>query len=133
MSGESNLDRLLQNMSPQEQDGSFVFITSADGFSDQEQRDAVMVFKEAEGITLIIKDELAKTLNKQTPLWAMITLTVHSDLNAVGFLATITRKLADAGISVNPVSAFYHDHLFVPREKQEQAMEILQSFNNKKS
>ena len=131
MSGENNLDRLLQNMHPQAQDGSFVFLTSANGFSEQEQRDAVMLFKEVEGITIIIKEELAKALTTQTPRWAMITLTVRSDLNAVGFLAVITRKLADAGISVNPVSAFYHDHLFVPWDKREEAMEILHSFSKK--
>ena len=33
--------------------------------------------------------------------------------------------LADAGISVNPVSAYYHDHLFVPVEKAGQAMQLL--------
>lgn len=55
----------------------------------------------------------------------MITLTVHSNLNAVGFLAAVAAKLAEHQISVNVVSAFYHDHLFVPDEKAEQAMQIL--------
>ena len=44
----------------------------------------------------------------------MITVMVHSALDAVGFLATITTRLAAAGIGVNLVSAFFHDHLFVP-------------------
>jgi len=55
----------------------------------------------------------------------MITLTIHSDLNAVGFLASITKKLAEKGISVNAISAFYHDHLFVPYEKRIEVIKAL--------
>ncbi|RWD18536.1 ACT domain-containing protein, partial [Mesorhizobium sp.] len=44
---------------------------------------------------------------------------------AVGFLAAITTRLAGAGMGVNPVSAFYHDHLFVPADRAEEAMAML--------
>jgi hypothetical protein len=33
--------------------------------------------------------------------------------------------LASAGISVNPISAYYHDHLFVPSERAEKVMKLL--------
>ena len=56
----------------------------------------------------------------------LITLTVHSSLEAVGLLAAITAPLAEVGISVNAVSAFYHDHLFVPAERAEDAQLLLQ-------
>ncbi len=52
-------------------------------------------------------------------------MTVHSSLEAVGFLAALTTRLAAAGISVNPVSAFYHDHLFVPENRAEEAVRLL--------
>jgi uncharacterized protein len=55
----------------------------------------------------------------------MITLDIHSSLEAVGFLAAITTRLAAAGMGVNPVSAFYHDHLFVPAERAEEALGLL--------
>ena len=55
----------------------------------------------------------------------MVTLTVQSALDAVGFLAAITARLAAAGISVNAVSAFFHDHLFVPAGRAEEIVEIL--------
>ncbi|MBS3125500.1 ACT domain-containing protein [Candidatus Woesearchaeota archaeon] len=61
--------------------------------------------------------------------WAFITLTVNSSLNAVGFLAEISRKLADAGISINAVSAFYHNHLFVPAERAKEAMQLLKDLS----
>ena len=50
---------------------------------------------------------------------------MHSSLEAVGFLARITTKLAAHGISVNAVSAFYHDHLFVPTARADEALTLL--------
>jgi hypothetical protein len=83
-------------------------------------------FREAEGITVIVDKIAAEQAGlSYTFVSRMITLTVHSSLEAIGFLAVITRKLAEAGISVNPVSAYYHDHLFVPSGKAEQAMQLL--------
>ncbi len=55
----------------------------------------------------------------------MITLDVHSSLEAVGFIARITTELAKHDMGVNPVSAFYHDHLFVPEGRDQEALDIL--------
>jgi uncharacterized protein len=52
-------------------------------------------------------------------------LKVHSSLHAVGLLAAITERLSEAGISVNAVSAFHHDHLFVPHDRAVEAVELL--------
>ena len=49
-----------------------------------------------------------------------------SSLDAVGFLAVITSALAKAGIGVNPVSAYFHDHLFVAEADAEEALAVLQ-------
>ena len=59
----------------------------------------------------------------------LITLTVHSSLEAVGFLAAIAGRLAEAGISVNAVSAYYHDHLFVPEHRADEALRLLQNMS----
>ena len=56
----------------------------------------------------------------------MITLEIHSALDAVGFLAAVTTALAREGIGVNPVAAYHHDHLFVPHDRAEDAMRALQ-------
>jgi hypothetical protein len=37
----------------------------------------------------------------------------------------ITTRLAAAGMGVNPVSAYFHDHLFVPAGRAEEAMAVL--------
>jgi uncharacterized protein len=57
--------------------------------------------------------------------YRLITLNVHSSLEAVGLLAAVTTRLAAAGISVNAVSAVYHDHLFVAPGRAEEACGIL--------
>ena len=55
----------------------------------------------------------------------MITCEVHSSLEAVGFLAVVAKRLAEVGMGVNPVSGFFHDHLFVPEGREGEAVEAL--------
>lgn len=57
----------------------------------------------------------------------MITCEVHSSLEAVGFLAVIAATLRDLGMGVNPVSGYYHDHLFVPEGREWEAVGALKA------
>ncbi len=126
MSGESDLKTLLTDLQPALHDRAYVFCTLSRKAYEQLPFEPLALFFEAEGVSLIIREEQASDLDlAYDSIWACITLTVHSSLTAVGFLAAITDKLAQAGISVNPVSAYYHDHLFVPWERRTQAMEAL--------
>jgi len=43
----------------------------------------------------------------------------------VGFMAAVTTRLATAGLGINPVSGFYHDHLFVPDGKEDRVVQML--------
>lgn len=126
MTGETKLAALLAGMRPFLQPGIFVFCTIPNSQAVPQGVEPVMLFREAEGITLILREEEADAagLAKIFPC-RMITLEIHSSLEAVGFLAAITARLAAAGMGVNPVSAFYHDHLFVPSGRAEEAMAIL--------
>lgn len=127
----TNLAKLIKNMNPELIDKGFVFCTVSQEKFDELDLNPIMTFKEKEGITLIIKKEIAeeKSLSYEGE-WDMITLNVNSDLEAVGFLAKITKALAEAEISVNAVSAYYHDHLFVPSTKSEKALNILKNLSN---
>ena len=117
-------------MKPELMDGEYVFCTIQREDLQKVNPDALGIFQEKEGATLILKKEIAEKNNySYRGIWSLITCTVHSDLSAVGFLAAITGKLARAGISVNVVSACYHDHLFVPVEKASRALEILKKFS----
>ena len=55
----------------------------------------------------------------------MITLKVHSALEAIRFMAAVATRLAAAGIPANPVSGFNHDHLFVPHDRAYEALQLL--------
>ncbi|MBZ9885432.1 ACT domain-containing protein [Mesorhizobium sp. CA10] len=126
MTGETDLHRLLASMTPRLLAGTYVFATLAPDAAMPDGLDPVMQFREHEGLTLIVAEDAAKAAGLAGTFRSrMITLDIHSSLEAVGFLAAITTRLAAAGMGVNPVSAFYHDHLFVPAERAEEALAIL--------
>lgn len=126
MTGETDLEKLLSTMRPQLQPGVFVFVTLRSDENPPAGIEPVMAFREREGLTCIVGEAEAGAAGLAGIFpCRMITLTVHSSLEAVGFMAAITARLARAGIGVNPVSAFHHDHLFVPAERAGEAMAIL--------
>jgi hypothetical protein len=127
MPPESDLSRLLATMNPHLHERPVVFCTVDQADDHANDPDAICVFREAEGVTLIVEQaEADRRSLAYENRWAWITLTVHSSLNAVGFIAAIATRLAEAGVSVNPVSAYYHDHLFVPWDRRELVMQLLE-------
>ena len=125
MSGETDLDRLLRSLTAKLDGGLYVFATLKDG-AVPDGLSPRMMFREEEGTTLILLKEEAEArgIPYEFPC-RMITLDVHSSLAAVGFIARIASELAKAGMGVNPVAGFYHDHLFVPAGREEEALSIL--------
>ncbi|MBO6503593.1 MAG: ACT domain-containing protein [Kordiimonadaceae bacterium] len=125
MSGEYNLETLIRSMEPVLHPQTYVFVTVPKDF-DTKPVKALMQFEEQEGTTLILEQKVAVQagLPFEFPC-RKITLNVHSALDAVGFLARVTTKLAGLGMGVNPVSGFYHDHLFIPEDRAEDAMTAL--------
>ena len=104
MSGETDLNKLIATMHPELHDGTYVFVRMPLDGADPVGLGAVMSFREAEGVTMIVPDHVASAAELVGVFpCRMVTLTVHSALNAVGFLAAITTHLAAAGISVNVV------------------------------
>jgi len=122
VSAESDLDRLLRGMRPKLQDGTYLFCTIPGG-APPDGLKPLATFREAEGLTLVLSTEEAERrgiLGTFEAAW--ITLTVDSDLAAVGFLAAVATALAEEGIPCNAIAAYHHDHLFVPKAMAEQAM-----------
>jgi uncharacterized protein len=126
MPGETNLETLLSGMHPMLHRMPYIFCSVDWGIYCELPFEPLGSFHEPEGISIVVTREQAVDLGLPfETAWACITLTVRSSLCAVGFLAAIADKLAQAGISVNPVSAFHHDHLFIPWEKRARAMKLL--------
>ncbi len=127
---QTNLEHLLKAIDPCLKDGEFVFCSlDADRYRRLDL-DAVAFFREDEGLSVVVRRETAEDLSlRYKGVWALITCRVPSDLSAVGFLAALLRPLADAGISVNPVAAFYHDHLFVPWKHARRALDLLKTIS----
>jgi uncharacterized protein len=121
----SDLDTLIASMQPELQPGVYVFacvphdaMPSGAGI--------VATFREREGLTVVMEEGAARAAGI-APLFraAWITLTVHSDLHAVGLTAAFARALGEANISCNVLAAAYHDHIFVPFEDADRAMDAL--------
>jgi hypothetical protein len=121
MPGERDLETLLRTLQPVLHAGELVFCAHRELAGDP-----LCAFREAEGWTLILHRAEAERLGMPfTFPCRRISLTVHSSLEAVGLLAVIATRLAARGISVNVVSAYYHDHLFVPVDLAEEALQVL--------
>lgn len=129
MVGETNLDELIKSMSATLVDGLYVFVTVKPE-SVPTCISPRMVFKEAEGTTLVmLKSEAEKHGLSYEFSCRMTTLNIHSSLEAVGFMARISSELAKHDMGVNPVSGFFHDHLFVPDGREGDALTVLQKMS----
>lgn len=125
MKGEEDLGRLLANLEPRSDPELYVFATVPEDAVPAGLRPR-MLLREEEGVTLILPRAEAEAhgLAHGFPC-RRITLAVHSALDAVGFLARIATALAAHSLPVNPVAGFFHDHLFVPDGREQEAMAIL--------
>lgn len=132
MKSVSDLSLLLTAINPRLIEGEFVFVTTT-RTRDVELPDILGIFQEGEGTTLICSKIYADRagLNYEG-IFRQITLEVYSSLQAVGLLAEVSRALARAGIPCNVVSAFYHDHLFVPAACALSAMDVLAALSAQK-
>ena len=132
--GETDLDRLLSGLDPQLHAKPLRFVHLTNGENPPSQPAPVMLFREDEGLTCVLADEPGdENRDSNAPRWAQITLRVHSSLSAVGLIAAVSAALAGEGIACNPVSAFHHDHLFVPWPRRHDALAALAQLQAKQT
>ena len=126
MTGQTDLRTILSTLEPSLSETEFAFGTIAVGGAAVEIEGIIATFLEEEGMSVVAPaDALVRAGIPHSAGWAKISLEVHSSLSAVGLTAALASALAGKGIGANVVAAYYHDHLFVPWAKREQALAIL--------
>jgi len=123
---EKNLKILLKNMNPILDDKEYLYLTfSEENFKKINIQEIKFFFREKEWITVILeKNSLYKNYNK---IWSLITLQVHSSLDAIWFTAEFSKILKNNNISCNVVAGYFHDHIFVDKSDWEKAVNILKN------
>lgn len=84
---------------------------------------------EAEGLTVIAPLAEMRAAGMVSDPWARISLTVQSDLAAVGLTAAFAGALDREAISCNVIAGYHHDHLFVQWHRRRDAMVALRSLS----
>jgi hypothetical protein len=124
MMGEKNLQTLLATMHPVQRPGEYVYVLWPHGKPLVPAIEAAV--REAEGLTVVLPRAEADELGlKYDFVAAWITLEIHSELEAVGLTAAVSRALTDAKISCNVLAGFHHDHLLVSVGDSARALEVL--------
>lgn len=117
---------MVAGLTPEQKSGVYVFCAAGD--RDWRALEPLAMFREAEGVSLILEREaaLAGGFPVEAPM-ALITLNVYSALDGVGLTAAVATALAQAGIACNMVAAMNHDHVFVPADRADEALAILRA------
>lgn len=124
-----NRKAMLSGMTPILAEGSFVFCTSRDErILVRAPPLALASFREVEGLSFILPTSTAADLGLPCDLpMRRIVLEVYSSLEGVGLTAAVASALSEEGIPCNMVAAYHHDHVFVPADRADHALEILKS------
>ena len=128
MAGIVDIKVLLKDMKPVLDETDYVFCTRKCFKLDKEIIDLnpIATFLEKEGMTVIVEQNKADSNNlSYDAVFNKITLEIHSSLEAVGLTAAFSKALTAYGISANVVAGYYHDHIFVPKDKADLAIKAL--------
>jgi hypothetical protein len=88
-------------------------------------------------VSLILPEEAWKDFSNRLPghttaesLYRLITIDTPLDMNLVGFMAYVSRALADAKVPILPLAAYTRDHILVPVNQIDAAMTALQKLRS---
>ncbi|MDP2520708.1 ACT domain-containing protein [Shimia thalassica] len=123
---------MIAGMSPELRAGRFVFASVTDTAQAAElSAHAISVFREDEGVSLLLPLETTEQAGLPVDLvMQCITLNVYSSLEGTGLTAAVSTALAEQGIPCNMVAAFHHDHVFVPEDQSDAALDVLRALQS---
>ena len=116
-------DYILVSISREEESKAKEILGKTDAFSS-------ITFDYAE-VSLVLKSEEWDELKggfreyREEGPYRLITFDIVLDLSIVGFLAEVSARLAEAGVSIYALSTFLRDHILVKGEDAEVAEEVL--------
>lgn len=123
---ETDLTTLLRTMQPDLHDEPYGFVVWPGGALPFAPFATVA---EAEGLSVIATLAALAAAGLEADPWARISLTVHSDLAAVGLTAAFAAALGRVEISANVIAGVYHDHIFVQWDRRFDALAALRELS----
>ncbi|MEM9039741.1 MAG: ACT domain-containing protein [Actinomycetota bacterium] len=136
--GETDLVAMLASLDVARRPGTFAFVEIPGRATTElvDRSHAVVIEEGARGTTttlvLSVEDADAASLSIDVEM-AWLTLTAESSLEAVGLTAAFSRALGDAGVPCNVLAGYRHDHLLVPADRADSAIEVLRSLRDRSS
>lgn len=122
-------EKFLAQLNPKIVPGTFWICTI--GKSRSIPKNAIATFKETRGITIVLKQG-DKPQFKCTEPKAMIDVGIDTPHGAEEFLAEITSAIVEKDkICTYVYSAYYQDHLFVPKNRARKVVKILRQLARK--
>jgi len=137
-----NLDDALKHLKLETDDSDYAFLklplnglTVAVGVMAEMGEPFSAVIMDAYEVTLIIDVEGVEEYKKRLQYadvmdvrYRVITFDVEMAPSVIGFMAVVSKVLADEGISIMPFAAYSRDHILVSVDDFDRAMTILKQF-----
>jgi hypothetical protein len=124
-SGETDLDKMLATMRVERRPGVFTYVAVRVPTPELLAVAHGMV-TEGELTTMVLPVEAAERAGLPVELkMAWLSLTVQSSLESVGLTAAFSATLGKAGIPCNVLAGYHHDHILVPVERAQHAIDAL--------
>ena len=134
MSGQQDIEEGLRDLSPRLDPTVYVFASGPWSLADVDPWCPVATVVEAEGLSVVIPHAVALRENiASSGPFRRITLEMQTSLEAVGITAVVSTCLARWGIAANVIAGAFHDHILVPSDRAEEAMDHLRSIDGRPS
>lgn len=122
---DKGLEEIINKSTYNIEDGVFVYC-KVSRIDDIEKH--FMISKDKDEITVVTNQENLKTLHlieKNKDFYKLIALNVSIPFYSVGFLATVTKTIADIGANILVISTYSKDYILVRVEVIEQCERAL--------
>jgi hypothetical protein len=123
--GETDLAAMVATLAVERRPEVFTYI-SVTTVSPELLAEAHALVTEGDETTIVLPVDAAVRAGHPVEVrLAWLTLTVQSSLEAVGLTAHVSARLAAEGIACNVLAGYSHDHLLVPVERADAAVQAL--------